>query len=136
MESVIQAEQRESNTLQYSRIKFSILEAIMKTAAVPFDVYDIPTFQANNTQESQNQIVIGNNQASDRRGHSSVSYQGRTYIWGGVNPTFLNTLEIYDPEQDSWNNEPSTSGVLRENFVMEQIKGKLLFTVVLTHRVW
>ena len=36
---------------------------------------------------------------------------------GGVETTFLNSLDIYDSEQDQWNSESSTSGLLRKNFL-------------------
>ena len=43
-----------------------------------------------------------------RRGHVAAAYDGEIYVFGGVDNrrTILNTLEIYNPDADSWRSGP------------------------------
>ncbi len=94
----------------------------------PFDIYEIPKSEQNNAQSSISIFETGDNSGSLRKGHRAAEYEGKLYVWGGAETILLNSLEIYDPVQNQWTTTSPTAGIPRENFVMEQIKGKLIIS--------
>ncbi len=79
------------------------------------DVYDVQS----------GQWSVAKDLNTERTGHGTVELNGRIYAAGGYNGTYLDSIEVYNQETDSWTKLTGKMSSPRADFGMVAFNGKI-----------